>query len=278
MPVPVTADAGDAGVNDPDEPGVDGGLSPARPTPQLLFQYSVTIDDFCTPSTVPETLTEWQRALIGKIPQYRPAPLARLPTFQKAWDESARDRRQKPRSRPSTPGSVANTTRRFTSAPGSSSMGTPLGINVISYLDEAVPDIPTLTDLDGDGDRDPLPAFLLVAITYHELLHKYLAGLDVATKSEVLDALPSTFAGLTPRDVMLLRAHLHLFALRRRVYEGLGKTSELSWIAAQEAGHGAGYKKAWQMVHEGDTYYVPLLEEIRRSKSGASNTSPSPEP
>lgn len=232
--------------------------------PRLHLEYSVTLDDFCPRATVPETLTDWQQALIDEIPTYRVALVQRLPDFQQAWDDAAAHL---------LPATVRGAGHDFLRrdygvalflCPRLPSVGTPLAINVISYLEEAAPDIPTLTDLDGDGDRDPLPTSLFVAITYHELLHKYLSDLPGLSSSPVIEGLPgSATADLGARDLALLKAHLHLFALRRWVYEELAWTEEIPWIEALEATHGPGYRRAWELVHESGDYYEPLLEEIR---------------
>ena len=236
--------------------------------PRLAFEVSFALDDYCPRQTVPEPLVAWQQELIDRIPTYRAALVAELPSIQAAWDDAAADL---------LAATVRGGGHEFRRAelpvalflcPRLPSMGTPLAVNVISYLEAAVPDIPTLVDLDGDGDRDPLPRFLLVAITYHELLHKYLNDVSDLSSSPIVDALPASLTGdLADRDLVLMKAHLHLFALRRWVYEDLDLDDQVPYIEAIEKAHGPGYRRAWELVHERDDLYQPLLDEIRASRA-----------
>lgn len=236
--------------------------------PTVSLEYSFALDDFCSPQTVPEPLLDWQLALIAKIPTYRAAVVSELPRFQQSWDAAAPDLLAATVRGGNHPFERKDVAVALFLCPRLPSMGTPLSINVIAYLKAAVPDIPTLTDLDGDGVRDPLPQSLFVAITYHELLHKYLNDVADLTSSPLLDGLPGTFtADLSERDVMLLKAHLHLFALRRWVYEDVGLHAQFPLVKAIEQSHGPAYRRAWEMVHDRTDYYQRLLDEIRAART-----------
>jgi hypothetical protein len=120
------------------------------------------------------------------------------------------------------------------------SMSKPLVLNVRPWLD--------------GGPTPPLDRAVLVATVFHESLHWYVHAL-VPRSSRLLAKYAS--------EDLLVRNHLHLLALLKRVYEKLGRTRELALVMeADRRLPRPAYKRAWEIVNaEGDGPFVSELKQ-----------------
>jgi hypothetical protein len=222
------------------------GAADAPEVTSVLFEYSYGLDTFCPLETIPETLTDWQQALIPKIPTYRPELLARLDELTEHWESDGSPLLQAAVDLIDRPFERREVAVALFLCPRLPSMGTPIAINMISYLRSSAEDIPTL--------EEPVNLFFFTSITFHELLHKYIHDLLAERPSAILAAL---------EEPALVEAHLHLFALQKRVFEHLDMQSALPAIEAQEAQHGPDYERAWELVHGDSDLEEQLIAELR---------------
>lgn len=215
--------------------------------PNVKIEYSYALDMFCPQKVDPEVLTPEQAALIEKIPIYRVELLSKLAWLQNQWDSQGQ---------PLLKATVKNIGKPFTIqdlqaavflCPRFPFMGTPLSLNVMSYLESSARDIP--------GLGKPMSIFFFVSTTFHEILHKYI--------NAILEKQPSAILRQTS-DSDLYKAHLHLFALQKLVFESLGLSHLLSQIGQLEALHGADYARAWKAVHSDSSFYNDLIEELKK--------------
>jgi hypothetical protein len=120
------------------------------------------------------------------------------------------------------------------------SMSKPLVLNVRPWLE--------------GGAAPPLDRAVLVATVFHESLHWYVHA-RVPRASPLL----AKYAG----EDLLVRNHLHLLALLKRVYEKLGRSRELALVVdADRRLPRPAYKRAWEIVNaEGAG---PFVSELQR--------------
>lgn len=60
----------------------------APKVPALILEYSYALDMYCPQQVVPESLNEWELALIPKIPTYRDQELlGKISWFQAEWNK-----------------------------------------------------------------------------------------------------------------------------------------------------------------------------------------------
>lgn len=222
--------------------------------PRLTIEYSWALDEYAPKHVVPEVLSKAQLPLIEGIPVYRADLIANIPRFQEAWDQMAEGLLT------TTVELAGQGFRRseYSAAvfvnPRLPSMGTPLALNLISFLESSAADIPAL--------EKPQPLFLFVALLHHELLHKFVDGILAERPSKLLaDLDDEALAGLARPE--MLRAHLHVFALQERVYQALELDEQLPWIRAQDALFGEEYTRAWELVRA-DGFGAQLLAELAR--------------
>ena len=103
----------------------------------------------------------------------------------------------------------------------------------------------------------PVPLRYKVGTLYHEILHGFvLAHLPAHS------ALLSRHAG----EPAVVRQHLHLFALLKAVYLGIGAKDELAELVAIDGQlPGGAYKQAWQIVDQ-ENDYLDYVRELRDSE------------
>ena len=215
--------------------------------PRLVLEYSYGLDLYCAPAVTPETLTPWQLAMIPKIPNYRSELLDKMPWFQSEWNRTGTPLMLEAARVIGKGFPVTEIRAAVFLCPRFPSMGTPLALNIISYLESTVKDIPSL-------DK-PLPIFFFVSTTFHELLHKYINAILIQTGSDVI-------ARVNEPD--LVKAHLHLFALQKLVFESLNIGQLLPQIQKLEAIHGPDYVRAWNLVHNDEALFTELINELKR--------------
>lgn len=207
---------------------------------------------YCPLQLAPETLTPEQVALIPKIPLYRKELLAKVPSLQKEWDKQGRPLLMTAVILVGKPFTMQDLQAAVFLCPRYPFMGTPLALNVISYMDGPAKDISAL-------GGTPMPIFLFVSTTFHEILHKYV--------NDILAKRPSRILAIT-NDTELYETHLHVFALQKAVFEALNLAHLLPSIGALEASHGNpvanDYARAWKAVHESPAFAASLLSELKR--------------
>ena len=209
--------------------------------PHLSFEYSYGIDSTCAQRVDPEPLPQWTTAMIEQIPTYRKELFEKIPFFQSQWDKVEPHLFNATVSEIGVPFSRREYSLALLLCPRIPSMGTPLLINMISYLESSIADIPNV-------DK-PSPVFLFTAIVFHEILHKYVNNILKLRPSKILKTLPEKYLS-DMKNPQLVTAHLHLFAVRKKVYEKLRIDHLFPWIKLQEASHGLEYARAWEIVHE----------------------------
>lgn len=220
----------------------------ALTVPKVTLEYSYALDMFCPEKVEPEVLNDWQQALIPQIPQFRTELLSKVSWFQSQWDQQG------------IPLMVAATQQAGKSFPMNELqaavflcprypfMGTPLALNVISYLNSAALQMPSLAG-------KPTPVFFFVSTIFHEVLHKNI--------NVILEKQPSQILQKIPQETELCKAHLHLFALQRKTFESLKLGHLLTAIQTLEATHGPDYVKAWNAVYSDSSLYEGLLKELK---------------
>jgi hypothetical protein len=207
----------------------------ANPHPQLFFEYGHGIDAFCDGAEAGQP--EWVNAVVKKLPLYARELERNLPAFQKAWDKMA----------PYLLGTAVQETGKVFSrkeytvslflCPTTASLGSPLQVNVLYHL------------------MGSQPGFLFAALVFHELGHKYVTQIQPPKDSALIR---TRFANEDPS----VKAHLHLYALQKRVWTKLGLQAQLPEIQKRDARFGSGYTRAWQIV---DTFgEEPFLKELRQ--------------
>ncbi len=215
--------------------------------PKVKIEYSYALDMYCPAHVEPEMLSPAQVALISNIPIYRTELLSKLGWLQGQWDQQGI---------PLMTSAVQIIGKSFLMndlqaavflCPRFPFMGTPLAFNIISYLDSSAKDIP--------GLGQPLPVFFFISTAFHEVLHKYINDILEKNPSAVLSNLNATD---------LYKAHLHLFALQKAVFESLQLAYLLPHIEKLEATHGPDYVSAWKAVHENPALYTELINELKK--------------
>lgn len=217
-------------------------------TPQVTLEYSYALDMFCPEKVEPEVLNDWQRSLIPKIPQFRNELLSKLSWFQSQWDLQGVPLMRAAAQEVGKSFPMSELQAAVFLCPRFPFMGTPLALNVISYLDSASREMPPLKG-------KPMPIFFFVSTTFHEVLHKYI--------NAILEKQPSSILQKMPQETDLYRAHLHLFALQRKTFESLCLGHLLGLIQGLEATHGSEYVRAWNAVYSDRTLYEGLLKELK---------------
>jgi len=215
--------------------------------PNVKFEYSYALDMYCPQKVEPEVLTPEQTALIAKLPQYRVELLSKLNWLQNQWDSQGQPLLMATVKNIGKPFPIQDLQAAVFLCPRFPFMGTPLALNVISYLDSSAKDIPNL--------GKPMPIFFFISTTFHEILHKYINAILKKNPSSILSKINASD---------LYKAHLHLFALQKLVFESLGLSHLLPQIGRLEALHGAEYARAWKAVHNDSTFYNALIEELKK--------------
>jgi hypothetical protein len=218
--------------------------------PKLKLEYSYALDMYCPHNVVPETLTPAQVALIPKIPLYRDQELLlKLEWFQSEWDKQGNPLLMAAANAIGKPFPISEISAALFLCPRYPFMGTPLAFNVISYLNLPAMEIPALAG-------NPMPIFFFVSTAFHEVLHKYVNSILEKQSSAVLKTLKTDLNSL-------YGAHLHLFALQKKVFIDLNLANLLPAIEKLEATHGPDYVKAWKTVHGDPAIYQSLLDELK---------------
>lgn len=221
--------------------------SAANPYPQLFIEHGQGIDAFCHGASA--AMPSWVNTLVRNLPLYTPELEQKLPSFQKAWDQTA----------PQLLGTAVRETgiafsrKEYTVSlylcPTTPSLGSPLQVNVLYQLQSPVKDIP--------GLKQPHGAFLFLALLFHELGHNYVIQIQPPERSLLIR---TRFA----KEDAMTKAHLHLYALQKRVWTKLGWQAQIPWIQKRDALFGPGYTRAWQIVDSiGEE---PFLEELRHKR------------
>ncbi len=214
--------------------------------------YSRALDGLCATRLADEKLDLNTLALIPKIPMYRDKELlSKVAFFQAEWDNAGPIFLTAATRIVGKPFPMKELEAALYLCPRFPFMGTPLGFNVISYLNLPAKDIPGLAG-------KPLKPIYFVSTAVHEVLHKYI--------NPILEKNPSATLKTLKTDLLsLYGSHLHLFALQRKILEEIGLTSMIPEIRALEGLHGADYKKAWDVVYADDpTIYLALLAELKK--------------
>lgn len=218
--------------------------------PSLKLKYSYALDIYCPLQVTPEPLTPWQIALIPKIPQYRDQELlSKISWFQSEWNKQGTPLLAAAVNAIGKSFPMKEISAALFLCPRYPFMGTPLAFNVISYLNLPAKDIPTLAG-------KPMPIFFFVSTAFHEILHKYINSILEKKPSMVLKNLGTNLNSL-------YGAHLHLFALQKKVFTDLKLNKLLPSIAKLEASHGPEYDRAWKTVHEDAAVYNSLIDELK---------------
>lgn len=215
--------------------------------PNLKIEYSYGLDMYCPQKVEPEVLTPAQVALIPKIPEYRSELLSKLPWFQAQWDQQGAPLLKTTVKVIGKPFPMQDLQAAVFLCPRLPFMGTPLAFNVISYLNSSSRGIP--------GLGKPIPIFFFISTAFHEVLHKYI--------NDILDKNPSKILTIL-NDSDLYKAHLHLYAVQKLVFESVGLSNLLSGIGQLEASHGSDYLRAWKTVHEHPEIQESLLMELKK--------------
>ena len=220
-------------------------LAKASAIPNVKIEYSFGLDMYCPLKVEPEILTEAQAALIPKIPVYRLELLDKLGWFQSQWTIQGRPLLTETVKVIGKPFPMGDLQAAVFLCPRFPFMGTPLAFNMISYLDSSAKDIASL--------GTPMPTFFFISTAFHEILHKYI--------DNILNENPSNILKNTNASE-LYKAHLHLFALQKTVFESIGSAGLLTQIGKLEATHGPDYARAWQAVHGDPEFSSALLSEL----------------
>lgn len=132
-----------------------------------------------------------------------------------------------------------------------SPMSHPLLMRVREYLKATAKDNP-------GGPQVQLPDSYFVSQVFHELLHRYLdhhfPDVDSDQKSILIKTHSSEKGGVL--------SHLHVLAIEKAIYLGLGRKKELDEIVGLDSKiPGGTYKRAWEVVDlEG---YQKFVDELR---------------
>ena len=220
--------------------------------PNLKLEYSYGLDMTCPLGVEPETLTDWQLALIPKIPQYRIELLNKMEWLQGQWDTQGIPLLKAASIVVGHPFQMNELRAALFLCPRFPSMGTPLSLNMISYLEASALDIPALSG-------KPSPILFFVSTAFHEVLHKYI--------NDILENRPSKILGKLPKETELYKAHLHLFALHKKSFEDLNLSHLLPYIRAHEATHGPDYVRAWDSVYSNEVLFNGLLGELKMTQA-----------
>jgi hypothetical protein len=106
--------------------------------------------------------------------------------------------------------------------------------------------------------KDPVPMRYKIGVLYHEILHRYVDKL-LPAHSNLLDKYQN--------EPARVREHLHLLALQKAVYLELGMKAELAELIDIDSQLPGGfYKRAWQIVNQGEDDYRKYAEELRNHK------------
>jgi hypothetical protein len=213
------------------------------PIPRLFLEYSQGIDLFCRTR---DDYPAWVNQVVRQLPTYQAEMFQRLPWFQQQWSGFA----------PQALGAMIKETgvpfqrREYSVAlylcPTTTSMGTPLQINVLYHLQSPLKDIPNL--------KQPHPPYLFLAMVFHELGHKYVEQVQPPPRSKLIQT-------KYRKEENMTKVHLHLFALQKRVWLKMGWGEQLPFIQKRDAFFGAAYKRAWQIVDsDGEE---PFIQELR---------------
>lgn len=202
-------------------------------TPKVTFDYSYALDFVCPEPVAPTMQDEL---------------LARLPELQQEWNAQGPHLLKATVAAIGTPFPAMELQAAVFACPRFPSMGTPLALNSVAYLQSAASLIPEM-------GGQTLPVFFFVSTAFHEILHKYIQG--------ILEKRPSRILLAHTRESELYKAHLHLFALQKKVFEDLKLGNLLDSIGKVEALHGADYARAWRDVHGDPSVCAQLIEELR---------------
>jgi hypothetical protein len=214
--------------------------------PKVKIAQSVALDMICPAAVVDDKLTPVQLALISKLPSYDVELAKKVPWFQMQWDARGPHLMETATDVVGKPFPMQDLEAAVFLCPRFPFMGTPLAFNVVSYLDVTAKDL---------GLQKPNDIFYFVSTAFHEVLHKYI--------TDILSKHPSAILAATKEDD-LYEAHLHLFALQKRVFERAGLVSRLREIEFVEAGHGPAYARAWKAVHGDAKLEADLIAELQK--------------
>ncbi|MEZ0392119.1 MAG: hypothetical protein ACAH59_07895 [Pseudobdellovibrionaceae bacterium] len=223
-------------------------VAPAFTIPKVTLEYSYALDLFCPENVEPEVLTAWQKNLIPQLPKFREELLSKLGWFQSQWDLQGNPLMTAATEVTGKSFQMGDLQAAVFLCPRYPFMGTPLALNIISYLESSAKQMPPLSG-------QPLPVFLFVSTTFHEILHKHI--------NAILAKKPSKILSKIPHETELYKAHLHLFALQRKSFELLKLGHLLPSIQQLEATHGADYVRAWKSVYSSESLYENLLKELK---------------
>jgi hypothetical protein len=215
-------------------------------TPKLKLEQSVALDIYCPTSVTNIPISPLQLALVAKLPIYRESLEAKVPWFQAEWDSRGPALLQIATEIVGKPFPMKDLEAALFLCPTLPFMGTPLAFNVTSYLDVTAKEVglPKANDV-----------FYFVSTAFHEVLHKYIKHALSTNGSAIL-------ASMTEDE--LYEAHLHLFALQKRVLEKAGLASRLWEIEIVEASHGTAYARAWKAVHGNPKLEADLISELQK--------------
>lgn len=207
--------------------------------PQVFFSYSWLYDDVTCPKIVVDGKEENQVKLawMDELEE-------RTPQFQKAWDEQSVLLFETLFKRFSGRFSRKEVTGTFSLCPakGFPSYSDPLILKMGIYLKSF------------RGNRSVFPVEDFVELVFHELLHTWVHENLKRSESPMLKKYAVEKAAV--------RAHLHLMALQKYVYQQSGRLDLLKMIEENYPQMPAAYVRAWEIVNlEGDEAFLKELKE-----------------
>lgn len=206
--------------------------SDARPTgelPAVYMDYSPIFDSTCS-----ELSGEpFERELAVELFQ-------RLDEFREAWDAASPDLLRATVEVAGRPFPFRDIRAALVVCP-IRSMSFPLTLNMRFFLAAA------------HGD-EAWPVSEFVELLYHELLHSYTYDL--------LPPGPTPLILKYPEEPMVVRSHLHVYAVMAMAYDALGRTEEFEAILERDAQLSPVATRVWEIVEsEGPEAFVREIRE-----------------
>lgn len=205
--------------------GVDAEL------PHVSMDYSPVFDGACTELSGEQVDPEWVRELNGRLDEFRDHWRREAPALLRTTVEVV-----------GRPFPFRETEAALVLC-GVPSMSLPLIMNMRHYL----------AAVHGD---DASPPSLFTATLYHELLHRYV--------HELLSPGPTPLTLKYVDDPLVIRAHLHLYAIMAEVYRTLGRDDDFRAVLAADARLSPVAERVWEIVQrEGADAFVREVREAR---------------
>ncbi len=235
----------------------------ASDIPKVFWDYGFGIQQFCAQSAVGYLDKvpidgQYNRKLfqtwLTKSGTWTNEAIKELPSFQSAWERLGPQLLTKAIEVVGHPFERTELTVSLVLCMNLNSMGTPLLVNIPYYLsgpaDAYSSNSVWKQKLSEVGLSLPLPISTFTEMTFHEVLHLYVMQIMRGRHSDVL-------SNRYKAESDSVKAHLHLFAIEKEVFERLTKESgDASYVQLLntsqklfQASSAKDYLRAWEIVN-----------------------------